>query len=86
MRFSLLLSIPAVLGAMLFTLYMALREGAHFFLLPVYLAGAAVAAVVGYFSINVLRRVIVKSGATKFAYYCWGMGVLTMILSLIIRI
>jgi len=85
-RFSLLLSIPAILGATLVTLYMALRDGAHFFLLPVYLAGAAVAAVVGYFSINVLRRVIIKSGAAKFAYYCWGMGVLTMILSLIIRL
>jgi undecaprenyl-diphosphatase len=84
-RFSLLLSIPAVLGATLVTIFNAFREGAHFYLLPVYLVGAVVAAVVGYFSIQILRRVIIKNGTTKFAYYCWGLGVLTIILSLIIR-
>ena len=84
-RFSLLLSIPAVLGATVVTFYNAIMEGSYFFLLPVYLAGAVVAAVVGYFSINILRRVIIKSGSTKFAYYCWVLGGLTMILSLIIR-
>ena len=83
-RFSLLLSIPAVLGATIVTLYTAIREGAYLFLFPVYLAGAVVAGVVGYFSINILRRVIIKSGATKFAYYCWGVGIFTIIISLII--
>jgi len=84
-RYSLLLSIPAILGATVVTLYQALREGAYFFLFPIYLPGAAFAAVVGYFSINVLRRVVIKNGAAKFAYYCWGIGLLTMILSIFIR-
>ena len=83
-RFSLLLSIPAVLGATVITLYDAIAEGASFALLPVYLAGAAFAAVVGYFSIQILRRVIVKKGTIKFAYYCWGVGILTIILSLVL--
>jgi undecaprenyl-diphosphatase len=83
-RFSLLLSIPAIVGATIVTLYIAIRDGADFFLFPIYLAGAAVAAVVGYFAIQFLRRVIVKSGTAKFAYYCWGMGFLTIILSLIL--
>jgi undecaprenyl-diphosphatase len=84
-RYSLLLSIPAILGATVVTFYSAIRGGAYFFLFPVYLAGAVLAGVVGYFSIHVLRRVIVRGGATKFAYYCWGMGALTIILSLFIR-
>ena len=83
-RFSLLLSIPAILGATVITLYSAIRDGASFAFFPVYLAGAVFAGVVGYFSIQILRRVIAKSGSAKFAYYCWGAGVLTIILSLVI--
>jgi undecaprenyl-diphosphatase len=83
-RFSLLLSIPAILGATIVTLVIAFRDGADFFLFPIYMAGAAVAAVVGYFAIQLLRRVVAKSGTAKFAYYCWGVGVLTIILSLIL--
>ena len=83
-RFSLLLSIPAVCGATLVTLYQAFREGANFYLFPIYLVGAGMAGIVGYFSIQFLRRIIVKSGTTGFAYYCWGLGILTMILSIFV--
>jgi undecaprenyl-diphosphatase len=81
-RFSLLLSIPAVIGAMIVTLYSAIRDGADFSQFPVYLVGFTVAAVVGFFTIQILRR-IMKSGAFgKFAYYCWAIGILTIILSI----
>jgi len=84
-RFSLLLSIPAVLGATIVALYNAIRNGADFSLLPTYLAGFVVAAGIGFLAIQFLRRVMAKSGLGNFAYYCWGVGALTMILSLIIR-
>jgi len=83
-RFSLLLSIPAVLGAAVYSLYKALRAGADFSLFPTYLAGFVVAAVVGFFAIQLIRRLMARGGFGKFAYYCWGVGGLTIILSLIL--
>jgi len=84
-RFSLLLSIPAVIGATILSLFKAIRDGTDFSLFPVYLAGAVVAAVVGFFAIQLLRRLMAKSGLGKFAYYCWGIGALTLVLSLVLK-
>ena len=81
-RFSLLLSIPAVLGATVVTLFKAIRGGIDFSLLPIYLVGFVVATVVGFFTIQILRRLMTKGGFGKIAYYCWGVGVLTLILSI----
>jgi len=83
-RFSLLLSIPAVFGATLWSLFKAIRGGADFSLFPVYLAGAVMAAAVGFFAIQFIRRLMAKSGLGKFAYYCWGVGAMTLILSLVL--
>jgi len=83
-RFSLLLSIPAVIGATVVTLFKAIRDGIDFSLLPVYLAGFVVATVVGFFTIQILRRLMAKGGFGKIAYYCWGVGVLTLILSIVL--
>jgi len=83
-RFSLLLSIPAVLGATIVKLYIAIRDGANFSLFPIYLAGVVVAAVVGFFAIQLIRRLMSKGGLGKFAYYCWGVGAMTIILSLVL--
>lgn len=81
-RFSLLLSIPAVIGATVVSLFKAIRDGIDFSLLPVYLAGFVVATVVGFFTIQILRRLMTKGGFGRIAYYCWGVGVLTIILSI----
>jgi len=83
-RFSLLLSIPAVLGATIVSLYKAIRSGADFSLFMTYFAGFVVAAVIGFFAIQLLRRLMAKGGFGKFAYYCWGLGAITIILSLIL--
>jgi len=83
-RFSLLLSIPAVIGATVVSLYKMIRGGADFGLLPVYLAGFIVAACIGFFTIQFLRRVMSRGGFGKFSYYCWGAGIITIILSLVL--
>ena len=83
-RFSLLLSIPAVIGATIIELYKAIRGGVNFALFPVYLAGFIVATVVGFFAIQLLRRLINKSGFGNFAYYCWAIGVLAIVLSIVL--
>jgi len=83
-RFSLLLSIPAVLGSTVLVLFKSIKEGINLSLLPTYLAGFVVAAIVGFFSIQIIRRIMAKTGLGKFSYYCWAVGVLTIILSLVL--
>lgn len=80
-RYSFLMSIPAVLGANLLTLVDAVQSGIDWSLMPVYLVGVAVAAVSGYLSICLLRFVVKKGKFGSFSYYCWGVGVLTLILT-----
>jgi undecaprenyl-diphosphatase len=82
-KFSLLLSIPAVIGATLVTLFSAIRHGINFSLIPVYLVGFIIAVVIGFFAIQFIRRIMNKGDFGKFAYYCWGAGLLTIILSFI---
>ena len=81
-RFSLLLSIPVVVVSMLWTLVSMIRTGVDTSLIPAYLAGFVVAAVVGFFSIQFLRRVTARGSFGKFSYYCWAAGLLTIILSI----
>jgi len=80
-RFSLLLSIPAVLGATVVSIYRAISGGADFFLLPTYLAGFVVAAGIGFLAIQFLRRLMINHKFGNFAYYCWGIGLVTIIWS-----
>jgi len=82
-RFSLMLSIPAVLGATVVSIYRAISGGADFYLLPTYLAGFVVAAGVGYFAIQFLRRLMANRKFGNIAYYCWGVGLVTIIWSII---
>lgn len=83
-RFSLFLSLPAVLGATIVSLYRVIRYVTDFSLFGVYLAGFVVAAVVGFFAIQFLRRLLAKRGFGKISYYCWGLGLLAIILALIL--
>jgi undecaprenyl-diphosphatase len=82
-RFSFLLSIPAVLGAAILTISQAASTEMDISLLPQYLCGMASAAVSGYFSIRLLRYLAEKNRFGGFAYYCWGAGIIALMLSLI---
>ena len=82
-KFAFLMSIPAVLGANLLSLVDAMREGIDWSLLPAYLAGMLVAAVSGILSIRLLHMVAKRGHFGGFAYYCWVMGVLAIILTMI---
>lgn len=79
-RFSFLLSIPAILGANLLALKDALELGVVWKDVPVYLAGVAAAAAVGYACIRLLRYIASKGRFGWFAYYCWTVGALVLIL------
>lgn len=82
-RFSFLLSIPAVLGANILSLADAAKAGINWAEMPVYLVGVVTAAVVGYLCIRLLRFIADRGKFGAFAYYCWAVGVLTLVLNVI---
>lgn len=82
-RFSFLLSIPAVLGANILSLKDAFEAGVAWNEVPVYLVGVVTAAVVGYLCIRLLKMIADKGKFGAFSYYCWAVGLLTLILNII---
>ncbi len=82
-KFSFLMSVPAVLGANLIHLFGALREGVDLSDFPVYLIGMAAAMISGILAIEVLKAVAKRGKFGGFAYYCWVAGALSIILTMI---
>ena len=84
MKYSFLLSLPAVLGANLLSFLKAIgEESIEASLIPAYLLGMLAAMLSGIAAISLMKLIAKKSKFGWFAYYCWGAGVLTIILSLI---
>jgi undecaprenyl-diphosphatase len=71
-RFSFLLSIPAILGAVLLQTR-DLESGAHLDWTSLGI-GAGVAAIVGYVALKLLIKLVNSGDFSKFAWYCWGMA------------
>jgi undecaprenyl-diphosphatase len=85
-RFSFLMSLLSVLGAVVLKVISALGEPVDSSLIPAYLIGMVVAGVTGYLSIRLLQKLVVDKGRFGgFAYYCWGVGALSVILSLVLK-
>ena len=79
-RFSFLMSLPAVLGATLLKVVkVAGAGGIDTGLLPMYLTGMVIAGVVGYFSISLVKLLADKGRFGRFAYYCWIVGFAALI-------
>jgi undecaprenyl-diphosphatase len=77
-RFSFLLSIPAILGAALvqvkdITSILDLSTGAA-------IAGFIAAIITGYLAIKIVLKLISEKNLLIFAYYCWIVGIVTLIL------
>ena len=83
MRFSFLMSIPAILGANILSLKDALEAGIIWGDVPVYLVGVAVAALSGYACIRLLKMIAAKGKFGAFAYYCWAVGALTLVMTVV---
>ncbi len=77
-RFSFLLSIPAIGGAVILKSADLLRLTAGD--LPVLGAGFLAAAVTGFLSLKLLFAMINKTGLAPFACYCWFVGSATLII------
>lgn len=80
-RFSFLMSIPAILGANILSLKDALEGSIIWADVPVYLVGVVVASASGYACIRLLKMIAEKGRFGAFAYYCWAVGLVTLILN-----
>ncbi len=84
MKYSFLMSLPAVLGANLLSFIKAIgEESIDASLIPASLLGMLAAMLSGIAAISLMKLIAKKSKFGWFAYYCWGAGVLTIIFSLI---
>ncbi len=83
-KFSFLLSVPAILGALCYTTYIELDELASAGLEWIeILAGAVVAMFVGYIALKLFWKAVAKGKFHFFAFYCWLLGVLLVLWSIL---
>jgi undecaprenyl-diphosphatase len=77
-KFSFLLAIPAILGALLveFTMPSELTTQE----LVSILVGTVAAVVVGYLSLRTLMHMVKRGSLAAFSYYCWAAGAMTIFL------
>ncbi|MBQ3011389.1 MAG: undecaprenyl-diphosphate phosphatase, partial [Oscillospiraceae bacterium] len=83
-KYSFLLSLPAVLGANILSFIKLFSAGVQWQYVPAYLIGTAVALITGVLSIGVLQLIAKKGAFGMFRYYCWGAGLITIFLTAIL--
>jgi len=76
-RFSFLLFIPAAFGALFFQLdeFSGVRDYTNIIIATV------IAMVTSYFVINYLLKIIRKGNLHWFSYYCWGLGIVILLIA-----
>jgi undecaprenyl-diphosphatase len=72
-RFSLLISIPAIVGATLLEVIKVFGQDHDS--VGIYVLGMGVAALVGYWSIGVILRLVRQNHFYLFSYYLWPLGI-----------
>lgn len=82
-KFAFLMSLPAVLGANILSLADTVQTGITVSNIPAYLVGMAASVVSGLGALTLLKRISSKGKFGGFAYYCWIVGVLAIILTMI---
>ena len=82
-RYSMLMAIPAFFGSFVLSLADAAIIGIDTSLLPVYFVGMISAFLFSYLTIFAFRRLIVRRGLGPLSYYCFVIGLLTFILTMI---
>lgn len=81
-RFSLLLSLPAILGANCIQLKNVSFSGQKILLFQ-YLVGMVFAFILGWISLKLLLKMLKARKFTVFSYYCWILGIVVIIGSFI---
>ncbi|MFI3253496.1 MAG: undecaprenyl-diphosphate phosphatase [Eubacteriales bacterium] len=78
-RFSFLLSLPAVAGATILKIVDMFGTDFDTALLPLYGTGMIISFVVGYYAIQLVKTLTNQGKFGIFAYYCWIMGGISLI-------
>ena len=84
-RFSFLLSIPAILGALVLDIKDVLSGSAQLVEIQYILVGMIVAGVSGYFAIRFLLNIVRRSKLSIFSVYCTIAGIAAIVLDFTIR-
>jgi undecaprenyl-diphosphatase len=83
-RFSFLLSVPAIVGALGLTFYTQhdalVLAGVEW---TEIVAGITVSIIIGYFALKLLRKIVVDKKFYLFAFYCWLLSILLIGLSIV---
>ena len=77
-KFSILLAVPAIIGAAIWEFPGIFQDGTSNIEPIVLLVGALTAFIVGYIAIKMLLFVVKKAGFHYFAFYCFGIAFLIM--------
>ena len=81
-KFSFILSIPAILGANLVSMFELADHPFAMTEFPMYLAGMAAALVAGICAIKLLNFITKKHSFKGFSYYCFAIGVFALVYGL----
>lgn len=76
--FSFLLSIPAILGALVLQIV-----DAQVTMLPQSIVGGAVAAAVGIVALSFLRKIVIANNVRWIGVYCFGLGIVSLMMGLL---
>ena len=77
-KYSFILSIPAILGAAVLELKDLVNESMSPSLIGSYICGMIAAAVFGYISIRIVGQVVVNRKMRVFAFYCFAVGIVAI--------
>ncbi|MBM4240503.1 MAG: undecaprenyl-diphosphatase UppP [Euryarchaeota archaeon] len=84
-RFAFLLAIPAILGAVFVKINDMFAEGFHNYDIVVFAVGTVAAIISGYFAIKWMLKILREKSLMIFAYYCWIVGILVLIITLMYK-
>ncbi len=84
-KYSFLLSLPAILGACLVKIGDALRAGVDPRFFPVCALGMLAALLSGCLSIRLVRILSDRGSFGRFRYYCWGLGLLVLLAGVFLK-
>ena len=79
-KYSFLLSVPAIIGATLVESKELVLGNVD--IIPL-LLGATISMIVGYASLKLLQKIVMKEKIHLFAYYCWTVGVAIIIFTIL---
>ena len=82
-RFVFLSTIFTLLGENIYSLVRAIIEGINWSAFPAYLLGMVCCILSSVAALSLMKKFILKKPFRGFAFYCWILGVLTVILTLI---